>query len=223
MPYFELSKDDLRFPPAYFADNEGLVAVGGDISVERLLEAFKSGVYFWNHPLKHIKWWSPDPRIVIDLSSFSPFSKDPSGFRSSFNKSFESVLDGCKKQYNQKDQMDNRWVTERMHRKYLELRELGFAHSFELWKDNDLVSGIIGIALGKIFFVEYIFYYTKDTENPLVDLLATQLISKNFNLIDMQKGSLFIEDFPFDEISRLAYLDLCKANDEKYGQLKTEF
>jgi leucyl/phenylalanyl-tRNA--protein transferase len=225
LPYFELSKSDNNFPPAYFADNDGLLAVGGELSAEQLLKAYKSGVYFWNHPLKHLKWWSPDPRIVIDIPNFD-FGIEPythTDYRVTFNKNFTAVINTCKQCYNIKEAMDNRWLTERMDRVFHQLHQQGYAHSVEIWLDDELVAGIIGLALGRIFFVEYIFSLIKDADIFAIDSLLKELYQRDFLMADMQKASLFTEAFTFDEISRLSYLDLCKSNTEQFADQKTIF
>jgi len=224
LPYFELSKNNYNFPPAYFADNDGLLAVGGELNATLLLEAFKKGIYFWNHPLKHVKWWSPDPRIVVDIQNHD-FDKDrfPNNFRIEFNSNFTGVINKCKAVYNNKEAMDNRWLTERMDRVYHELQQIGYAHSAEAWQDGDLVAGIIGIAIGKIFFVEYLFTDVKNGDVFALDSLLQALNKREFLLADMQKASLFMEEYSWDEISRLSYLDICKTNAEQFSGKKTIF
>lgn len=224
MPYFELSKSDNNFPPAYFADNDGLLAVGGELTAALLLKAFENGIYFWNHPLKHVKWWSPDPRIVVDIPNHD-FDKGlfANDFSIEFNSNFTGVINKCKAVYNNKEAMDNRWLTERMDRVYHELHQSGYAHSAEVWQDEDLVAGIIGIAIGKIFFVEYLFSAVKNGDVFALESLLQALNKREFILADMQKASMFMEEFSFDEISRLSYLDICKTNAEEFSGEKTIF
>ena len=163
MPYFELSKDEIAFPPAYFADIDGLVAVGGDMTVERLLLAYNSGIYYWHYPLKHIKWWSPDPRIVLMIDSFelseNRLDNLQDEFRVGVNTNFEKVLRLCQQVYNIQDSMSNEWLSERAVRSFLELHKKGFAHAVEVWKGDQLVGGLFGVAIGKLFFGEYLLYY----------------------------------------------------------------
>ncbi len=224
MPYFELSKNDNNFPPAYFADNDGLLAVGGELTAALLIKALKNGIYFWNHPLKHVKWWSPDPRIVVDIPNHD-FDKDLflNDFRFAFNTRFTGVINKCKEIYNNKEALDNRWLTERMDRIYHELHYSGYAHSAEVWQDEVLVAGIIGIAIGKVFFVEYLFSSVKNGDVFALESLLQALNKREFNLADMQKASMFMEEFSFDEISRLSYLDICKTNAEEFSGEKTIF
>lgn len=225
MPYFELSKSENNFPPAYFADNDGLLAVGGEISADQLLKAYKSGIYFWNHPLKHVKWWSPDPRIVVDIPNLD-LNMDSllnRSFRLTFNNNFTGVVNKCKEVYNKKESMDNRWLTERMDRIFHELNQKGYAHSVEVWQEDDVVAGVIGLAIGKMFFVECLYSSVKNADIFALESLILELNNKEFILADMQKASLYTAEFPFDEISRLSYLDICKTNAEKFADQKTIF
>ncbi len=216
MPYFELSKNEINFPPAYFSDIDGLVAVGGDLSVERLILAYNSGIYFWHHPLKHIKWWSPDPRIVLKLVSHD-FPKErfeilKKEFRYSYNTSFEKVLDACKKVYNNKNEMNNNWLTENAVRSFLQLHETGLAKSVEIWKDDELVGGVFGVSIGNIFFGEYLFSMAKTADEFALLCLIKQLQEHKFEWIDMQKETMAFNDLEVDEISRIEYVTLCQEN-----------
>lgn len=216
MPYFELSKNEISFPPAYFSDIDGLVAVGGDLSVERLILAYNRGIYFWHHPLKHIKWWSPDPRIVLKLVSYD-FPKErfeilKKEFRYSYNTSFEKVLDACKKVYNIKNEMNNNWLTENAVRSFLHLYKMGLAKSVEIWKNDELVGGVFGVSIGKIFFGEYLFSMTKKADEFALLCLIKQLQEQKFEWIDLQKETMACNDLEVDEISRIEYVTVCQEN-----------
>lgn len=227
MPYFELKKDDKSFPPAYFADIEGLLAVGGTMSVERLLLAYNSGIFYWHYPLKHIKWWSPDPRVVVKPASFeineSRWESLNKEFTVTTDSDFEQVLRGCQQVYNVDGQMDNRWLTERMVRIFLELRSKGLAHSVEVWRDGGLVGGLFGVAIGKLFFGEYLFSTMEGADELAVLHLITKLKNQNYRLLDMQKATFFFSGIEYDEIPRLEYVDICKENALEYKDVPTEF
>jgi len=220
LPYFELSKEEITFPPAYFADTDGLIAVGGDLSLERLLLAYNSGIYYWNFPLKHIKWWSPDPRIVLQLDSFNlsqnRLNTLQRQFTVSFNSDFENLLNYCKQVYNNKDKMSNEWLTERAVRTFLELYKKGLAYSVEIWKDSKLVGGLFGVAIGKLFFGEYIFSNVENADEIAILYLIKTLKHKGFKLIDVQKETMFFNGIECDEMSRIEYVNICKENAEKY-------
>jgi leucyl/phenylalanyl-tRNA--protein transferase len=220
LPYFELSKDKITFPPAYFGDIDGLVAVGGDMSIERLLLAYNSGIYYWHFPLKHIKWWSPDPRIVLMIDSFelseNRLDNLQDEFTVSINTNFEKVLRLCQQVYNVQDSMSNEWLSERAVRSFLEMHEKGFAHSVEIWKEDQLVGGLFGVAIGKLFFGEYLVSCVEKADELALLYLVVQLKKKEFELLDMQKETVFFEGVVFDEISRIEYVALCKENAKKY-------
>lgn len=221
MPYFELPKDEITFPPAYFADLEGLLAVGGGMSSERLLLAYNNGIYYWHFPLKHIKWWSPDPRTVILLDDFE-INEDrvthfQNQFEVTFNKDFKQTLRQCQQVYNQKDNMDNTWLSERAYRTFLELHNKGYAHSIEVWSNDKLVGGLFGIAIGKLFFGEYKFALIEHADELAILSLIKKLKDKNFQLIDMQKPTMFFEGIEYEELSRIEYVGICKTNAEQFA------
>ena len=227
MPYFELKNDEISFPPAYFADIDGLLAVGGTMSIERLLLAYNSGIYYWHYPLKHIKWWSPDPRIVLKPNTFEmPQSRLESllkDFDIRVDSHFEEVLRGCQRVYNIDGQMDNRWLAERMVRMFMELHQKGYAHSVEAWKDGKLVGGLFGVAIGKLFFVEYAFSTVEHADEATLLYLIKKLKDQNFELMDMQKATFFFSGIEFDEMPRLEYVGLCKENANTFRDAPTEF
>ncbi|MCJ7468274.1 MAG: leucyl/phenylalanyl-tRNA--protein transferase [Maribacter sp.] len=221
MPYFELSKDELTFPPAYFADNEGFVAVGGDMAPERLLLAYNSGIFFWHHPFKHIKWWSPDPRIVLLLNDVE-FPENRLNllkeyFSVTFNTEFEKTLRLCQEIYNVKERMNNEWLSERSFRTFMTLHQQGYAKSVEIWKENELIGGLFGVSIGKLFFNEYLFSRVRDANEFAVLSLIKKLKDENFKLIDMQKPTGVFDGLPYDEVSRIEYVGICKTNAENYG------
>jgi len=220
VPYFELSKDEITFPPAFFADNEGLLAVGGDMAVERLLLAYNNGIFYWHYPLKHIKWWSPDPRTLILLDSFD-FPEEriislKKNYKVTFNTDFERALRLCQQVYNIQDRMNNEWLSERSFRTFLELHQKGFAHSVEIWKNKQLVGGLFGVAIGKLFFGEYKFGIMEKADEFAILSLLKKLSDEKFLLIDMQKPTIFLDGLEYDELSRIEYVGICKDNAEKY-------
>lgn len=220
MPYFDLSKEEIAFPPAHFADLDGLVATGGDLSVQRLVLAYNSGIYYWHFPLKQIKWWSPDPRTVLVLDSFK-FSPDrlqhlEGQFTALLSNDLEQVFRACQKFYNIRDRMDNNWLSERAFRSFMELHQKGLVQVVEVWKDNLLVGGLFGVAIGKMFFGEYLFSEEQDAGEFALLFLIKNLKEKEFYLIDMQKETMLTAGFEYDELSRIEYVSLCKENAEKY-------
>ena len=153
MPLFALEKH-LIFPPVHLAEPDGLLAIGGDLSIERLLLAYRSGIFPW-YEGDHILWWCPDPRFVL----FPPELKVSKSMRTllkrntfefTVNKAFSSVISSCKTIF-RKDQ-EGTWITEEVRRAYIQLHETGYAHSAEVWADGELAGGLYGIRIGKVFF-----------------------------------------------------------------------
>lgn len=156
MPFFQLSETDKNFPPAHFADQEGMIAVGGDLSPERLINAYGSGIYFWFGPMDLIKWWSPDPRVVLFTADVLESELDTENQRHfTLDEWFEPLMRACQEVQNKKP-MNEYWITEEMAGSYLGLFEQGKAHSAEVWEGENLIGGVFGISVGRLFFAEYL-------------------------------------------------------------------
>lgn len=189
-------KDNLLagdFPPAERAidDPEGLLAIGGDLSAERLLAAYRAGIFPWFSEGQPVLWWSPDPRCVLPPAeikiSRSLAKRLRNGhFQISFNSAFAAVMAGCAAP--RKDN-PNTWITESMKTAYLRLFQRGYAHSVECWRDGRLAGGLYGVALGRVFFGESMFSLRPDASKVALAALADRLQAKNFSLIDCQVDS----------------------------------
>ncbi|HQW85042.1 MAG TPA: leucyl/phenylalanyl-tRNA--protein transferase, partial [Ferruginibacter sp.] len=152
--------NDLYFPPVENADEDGLLAIGGDLSIDRLLLAYKSGIFPWYSDDEPICWWSPHPRFVlypsqIKISSSMKTVLNNGRFRFTINKSFVQVIQNCKS-VSRKEQ-DGTWISTAMQQAYINLHQKGYAHSAETWLNGKLVGGLYGIRLGNIFFGESMF------------------------------------------------------------------
>ena len=178
----------LWFPPASDADNEGLLAMGGDLSVDRLLIAYKNGIFPWfdgEIPL----WWCPDPRFVL-LPSELIVSKSMQSllkkrsFQFTTNKAFREVIAHCKKV--KRREQDGTWITDSVEKAYIELHELGFAHSAEVWQDGKLMGGLYGIKMGKVFFGESMFSLTNNASKYAFITFVAQLKEEGIEIIDCQ-------------------------------------
>ncbi|MEJ2585039.1 MAG: GNAT family N-acetyltransferase [Robiginitalea sp.] len=216
MPYFELKKGELNFPPAHFADLDGLLAVGGDMTAERLLHAYQSGLYYWHHPMKHIKWWSPDPRIVLETDIAEADSLLLTESTTTVNNDLEGLLRLCQNQYNQQEAMTPAWLSERMFRIFMELDEKGLVHSQEVWKDGELVGGFFGVCLGRICFGEYAVESIPGAATLAIVRAAGELQKKGVILMDMHKETACHDQLEYQEISRVAYIDLCRVAASEY-------
>lgn len=219
MPHFELQKGPAVFPPAHFADIDGLVAVGGDMTADNLIKAYNSGLYYWHHPMKHVKWWSPDPRLVLELPAQLPETPETvtNGRRVLRTEKVADLLRHLQSVFNQQEEMNPRWLPERMFRIFTELHKRKLLRCYEILEGDERIGGLFGVAIGEIFFGEYIWA----PDNAAVDLalryLVNELEAEGFRLIDMQKPTFRSETFPCDEISRLSYTDQCKVNAANSG------
>ncbi len=205
------------FPDLASAEREpdGLLAVGGDLSSERLLNAYRRGIFPWYSEDQPILWWSPDPRMVLfperlHLSRSLHKSFRRTGFQISYDRAFTQVIDACAAP---RDLDGGTWITPEMRTAYLRLHQLGHAHSVEVWRGGDLVGGIYGIALGKAFFCESMFHRTTDASKIALAGLVHQLRQWAFGLIDCQVytphlASLGAELIPRADFARRLQ-DLC--------------
>ena len=218
MPVFTLSKRH-SFPPAHLAIKEGLLAVGGDLSVDRLLTAYRSGIFPWYAEGDPILWWSPDPRLVLypnELRISRSLRRiiNKSMFHITFDKAFEAVIRGCaetKRAYG-----DGTWITEEMKDAYCRLYRHGYAHSVEAWQSDTLVGGLYGVILGRVFFGESMFSQVSNSSKVAFVSLVENLKRMKFELIDCQVKTDHLMRFGAREIPRKEFLErLKKAVDRK--------
>lgn len=197
---------EIIFPDVSEASNEGLLAVGGDLSTERLLLAYKSGIFPWFEEEEPILWWSPDPRFVLfpDKLKVSKSMKQVlrnANFTVTVNKDFSSVIKACAKA--KRIGQSGTWITKNMISAYTKLHELGYAKSVEVWQDNELVGGLYGIDLGTVFCGESMF--TKVSNASKVGFI-TFLQNTNYKIIDCQVYTQHLESLGAQEISRETFL-----------------
>lgn len=211
MPVFLLddSKDTLKFPPPHLASDIGLLAVGGDLSQERLLQAYREGVFPWFSDDEPIMWWSPDPRLVlypneirISKSLQRIMSRDR--FRITLDTDFEAVIDACAETPRKHDA--GTWITPDMIEAYCRLHRNGYAHSVEAWYDGKLAGGLYGISLGKCFFGESMFSRESNASKVAFASLARHLQALSFDIIDCQVSNDHLKRFGAKEIPRRLFL-----------------
>jgi len=212
MPIYLLT-DELVFPDAGNATEEGILAVGGDLRPERLLLAYSSGIFPWYSDSEPIIWWSPDPRFVLftgELKVSRSMRKilRQGVFSITFDKVFERVIAECKK-IKRKGQRGT-WITPEMQKAYIRLYKLGFAHSVEAWEDGELVGGLYGVSLGKVFFGESMFSRVSNASKACLITLVEHLAKQGFELIDSQVYTRHLETLGAREIPRSEYLILIK-------------
>ncbi len=209
MPIFNLSAH-LSFPPPYLAIKEGLLAVGGDLSVERLEVAYRSGIFPWYSEGEPILWWSPDPRLVLypeELKISKSLRKliKKGLFRITFDKSFDTVIQECaeaKRSYG-----DGTWITDKMKIAYCEFHRQGYAHSVEAWQGDQLVGGLYGVSIGRAFFGESMFSQVSNASKVAFVALVENLKRLNFVLIDCQVKTDHLMRFGAREVPRKVFLE----------------
>ncbi|MFI8604858.1 leucyl/phenylalanyl-tRNA--protein transferase [Cellulophaga baltica] len=205
--------EELIFPDVSEANHEGMLAVGGDLSPERLLLAYNSGIFPWFNEDSLILWWSPDPRMVlfphkIKISkSMRKVIRDRQ-FTLTKNVDFNTVLEYCSMV--ERNDQDGTWITEKMKEAYLELHEKGVAHSYEVWENDTLVGGLYGIDLGHVFCGESMFSLVSNASKFAFISLAEELISKEYKLIDCQVYTAHLESLGAEEISRSDFIKFLK-------------
>jgi leucyl/phenylalanyl-tRNA--protein transferase len=208
MPIFRLV-DEPIFPPPDYADPSGLLAVGGDLSKERLLEAYRLGIFPWYSDDQPILWWSPDPRLVLDLKDFG-ISRSlrktlkKGVFQVTFDHAFEQVIQACA--VVPRAAQNGTWITEEMQEAYINLHGLGYAHSVESWFGGKLAGGLYGVSLGKAFFGESMFHLKTDASKVALATLVDKLKSWDFHFIDSQMTTEHMVRLGAKELPRRIFL-----------------
>jgi leucyl/phenylalanyl-tRNA--protein transferase len=178
------------FPPVEHAltEPDGLLAAGGDLSAGRLLAAYRRGIFPWYSRGQPILWWSPNPRAVLAPSDFKlsrslAKSVRNGGFEVRFDTSFADVIDACG---DSQQRAEGTWIVREMRAAYCQLHEFGYAHSVETWRKGELVGGLYGVALGRVFYGESMFTRARDASKIALKYLCDELVQRNFVLIDCQ-------------------------------------
>jgi leucyl/phenylalanyl-tRNA--protein transferase len=210
MPY--LLSDDLVFPDPRnsWEDNQGLIAIGGDLSPERLILAYQHGIFPWYSEHDPILWWCPEPRTVLYLDEFKVSrslmkSIRNKGYDVYLNRDFEAVINACAEL---RASQEGTWITDEMQDAYIELHRLGLAHCVSVYKDNNLVGGLYGPSLGPFFFGESMFSSATDASKVALYYLVHYLKTKDFKLIDCQINNDHLVSLGAREISRDKFLNL---------------
>jgi len=211
---FWLDTKPVTFPPSNLAMTEpdGLLAVGGDLTPEWLLLAYSKGIFPWFNPGEPILWWTPNPRSVLFIElikirrslrkTINKYHKQP-GFKVTLDTDFESVMRACS-EVPRADQ-EGTWITEGMINAYKALHEAGHAHSVEVWQDGELVGGLYGVAIGKMFFGESMFAKMTDSSKIALIALALQLDKWGFAVIDTQVETPHLNSLGAESIPRESF------------------
>lgn len=214
---FLLTKE-LLFPPVDMADEEGLLAIGGDLGTERLLLAYYSGIFPWYNEDEPICWWSPDPRFVLyptelKVSKSMKTVLQNGKYRFTTNRAFEQVIQNCKTVSRQGQ--DGTWISPAMQQAYITLHKLGHAHSAETWQDGELVGGLYGIRLGKVFFGESMFSLKTNASKFAFINYVHQLQKEDVQLIDCQLHTNHLESLGARMIPRKVFIETIGINTRK--------
>jgi leucyl/phenylalanyl-tRNA--protein transferase len=190
-----LNEDDRTdtFPPVTSAlkEPDGLLAAGGSLSPARLQAAYRRGIFPWYSKGQPILWWSPDPRAVLlptDFKMSRSLAKSirNAGYVVRFDTAFDAVIAACG---DSKLRAEGTWIVHEMRAAYCKLHELGLAHSVEVWRDQELIGGLYGVALGRVFYGESMFSRERDTSKIALKYLCDELIRREFALIDCQMAT----------------------------------
>ena len=201
--------NDLFFPPVSQANRDGVLAIGGDLSTERLLLAYKSGIFPWFEPGDPILWWSPNPRMVLFLEELIVSKSmrnilNRKSFKVTFNQNFREVIAHC--QNVKRNGQTGTWITNDMIEAYCNLNKLGIAKSVEVWQNDELVGGLYGIDLGTIFCGESMFSLVSNASKVAFIALVEQLKEKNYKLLDCQVYNPHLESLGCREIKRSEFI-----------------
>jgi leucyl/phenylalanyl-tRNA--protein transferase len=216
-----------KFPDASLAlrEPDGLLAVGGDLSAERILSAYRNGIFPWYSGEQPILWWSPDPRTVL-IPSRLKISRSlrktlrKHRFTVTLDLAFESVIKACAEP---RADQPGTWITHDMAKAYGNLHQQGYAHSIECWQNDTLAGGLYGIAIGRVFFGESMFSKVSEASKVALCYLARQLQAWEFGLIDCQVYSGHLASLGAEEIPRDSFIEAVKQLCEAPGQTDWKF
>lgn len=199
---------------------DGLLAIGGDLHPDRLIDAYRRGIFPWNNEGQPVLWWSPDPRWVlfphkIKITKSTQKLLKQARFEISFNRNFPSVIKMCSAP---REYCEDTWITDDILDSYIKLHQMGYAHSVECWLQGKLVGGLYGIAIGKVFFGESMFSKVSNASKIALVHLCRTLTLKDFKMIDCQVHTRHLESLGAVPIPRHTFvkcLDLHCHPDDK--------
>lgn len=201
------------FPALDQASDDGLLAVGGDLSPERLRCAYSLGVFPWFEQGQPILWWSPDPRCLLYPDQFKTSRSMRKAIRRacfsiSYDRAFEAVIEACAAP---RDEPGGTWITPDMRRAYCRLHELGCAHSVEVWQNDKLVGGLYGVSLGRVFYGESMFSRVSNASKFALKSLCEKLVMKDYHLIDCQLESAHLLSLGAQIVARARFIQEMNA------------
>jgi len=217
-----LSRHSFFFPDPHEAPQEGLLAYGGDLSPNRLLKAYRQGIFPWYSEGDPILWWSPDPRLILYPENFKvrkSFRRvlRNAGFTVTFDRLFEKVIHLCGNI--PREGQNGSWILPEMEEAYTDLHYQGYAHSVEVYKEGELVGGLYGVSLGKAFFGESMFSLVKDASKVAFKALSDVLAQRGYDFIDCQMETDHMVRLGAKNVPRARFLQELKETLEKPGEI----
>ena len=214
MPVYQLTEEFI-FPSPEMSEPDGLLAIEGDLSIDRLLLAYANGIFPWYDEDSPIMWWSPGPRMVLypdklKVSKSLAQSIRNKGFSVAFDTNFVGVIAQCAKAH--RPDQDGTWITGEMQEAYLGLHHEGFAHSVEIYHEKTLVGGLYGVSLGRVFFGESMFHIKRDASKVALYYLAMKLKAWDFDLIDAQQNTGHIRSMGGELMEKSVFLNILKKS-----------
>lgn len=205
---------ELYFPPVEEASYEGILAIGGDLSVKRLLLAYENGIFPWYNENEPILWWSPSERMVVNPNDYKVSKSlrniiNRNIFEVTINKNFEAVIKNCQKI--ERKEQDGTWISNEVIKSYTKLHQLGKAMSFEVWQNGELVGGLYGVDLGNVFCGESMFSKVSNASKVAFVKLIDYLKQNNYKLLDCQVHNDHLENLGAFEISRESFMKILKT------------
>jgi len=210
----QINKNLLSFPHPNTADAEGLLAWGGDLSPQRLIHAYQNGIFPWYSKSDPILWWSPNPRLIMEIDDFKlskSLKKSIKKFDYKFDSNFQNVIYNCsvKKRKTQQES----WIQNEIIEAYTKLNELGIAHSVEAYQNGELIGGLYGLSIGKVFCGESMFTHVNDASKAAYAILIRHLKKWEYDFIDCQIPTQHLKSLGAKEVSRDYFLQrLEKSN-----------
>ena len=213
---FQLT-EELRFPSPRMANADGLLAIGGDLSVHRLVLAYRMGIFPWYSDGDPLLWWSPDPRLLLLPEEFHVSRSlkrliQKGRFKITFDTAFEQVISGCAAR---RPKSEGTWIVPEIARAYRQLHQSGFAHSVEAWVDEKLAGGLYGVSLGGCFFGESMFSHVPNASKVALEALIRFVSERDFDLVDCQVTSGHLLRLGAKEVPRKRFLDMLEKSMEK--------
>ncbi|MDX8384028.1 MAG: leucyl/phenylalanyl-tRNA--protein transferase [Ghiorsea sp.] len=208
----------ITFPDPKHANEDGLLAVGGDLSPETLISAYSQGIFPWYAEGEPLLWWSPDPRMILLPTQFYRSQRltrrlKQSRYQCVMNQDFEKIIQACAKPRREKDgSFGGTWILPEMIEAYQRLFVLGYAHSFELYDEGELIGGLYGVRVGSVFFAESMFSFQRDASKMAMSYLCQWAEAEAIAVIDCQMFTTHLASLGAKEVSRDVFLSMLKEH-----------